>query len=139
MRIVILCLLTARTCLGQQYNLTIQEFKEKFNKTYGTPEEEAAAAKNLVAHQAQINAQNEKYAKGEANYGEKLQPWDDLSEEEFKRQMTGLIISPENERVNSPEALAHFDYLHKLYEREELPDSWDSRDPGLTNSPSGKH
>ena len=139
MRIIILCLLTARACLGQHYNLTIQEFKEQFNKTYGTPEEEAAAAKNLAANEAEINAQNEKFAKGEASYGEAVQPWDDLSDEEFKKQMTGLIIPPEHERINSPEVLAHFDNLHKLYNRQELPVFWDSRDPGLTGSPSGKH
>ena len=63
MRIAILCLLTARACLGQQFNLTIKEFEEKFNKTYATPEEEEVAAKNLAAHEAKINAQNEKFAK----------------------------------------------------------------------------
>ena len=140
MRIIILCLLTARACLGQQqYNLTIQEFKEQFNKTYGTAEEEAAAAKNLARNEAEINAQNEKFAKGEASYGEAVQPWDDLSEEEFIKQKTGLILPPEHERINSPEVLAHFDNLRKLYNREELPDFWDSRDPSLTGSPSGRH
>ena len=139
MRIVILCLLIARTCLGtEQYDLTIKEFEEKFHKSYGTLEEEEAAAKNLAAHEVEINAQNEKFAKGEASFDEVGHSWDDLSNEDFRKQMTGLILPPEDERVNTPEVLAHFNNLHKMYNRQELPDFWDSRDPGLTNSPSGK-
>ena len=139
MRIVILCLLIARTCLGtEQYDLTIKEFEEKFHKSYGTLEEEEAAAKNLAAHVVEINAQNKKFAKGAASFDEVGHSWDDLSNEDFKKQMTGLILPPEDERVNTPEVLAHFDTLHKMYNRQELPDFWDSRDPGLTNSPSGK-
>ena len=140
MRIGILCLLIARTCLGvEQFNLTIQEFEGKFHKSYGTLEEEEAAAKNLAIHEAQINAQNEKFAKGEASFDEALYIWDDLSEDEFLSQWTGVIIPPEDERVNTPEVLAHFDNLHAMYNRQELPDFWDSRDPVLTNSPPGKH
>ena len=138
MRVVILCLLTARLCLGQQYNLTIQEFEQLYNKTYGSVEEEDAAANNLAANEAEINAQNEKFAKGEANYDEAVQEWDDLSEEEFLNKMTGLILPPEDKRVNTREALAHFDHLRKMNNRQELPAFWDSRDPTLTNSPSGK-
>jgi len=138
MRIVIVCLLLARTCLGvEQFNLTIQEFEGKFHKSYGTLEEEEAAAKNLAVHEAEINAQNEKFAKGEASFDEALYIWDDLSEDEFLSQWTGLILSPEDERVNTPEVLAHLDNLHTMYNRQELPDFWDSRDPVLTNSPPG--
>jgi len=138
MRLVILCLLIARTCLGaEQVNLSIQEFEEKFHKEYETVEEEEAAALNLAANEAEINAQNEKFANGEADFDEELQEFDDLSQEDFLSQYTGLILPPEDERFNTPEALEHFDNLHRMYDREELPESWDSRDPGLTNSPSG--
>ena len=76
MKILILCLLTARTCLGQEdldsfelYNDTITEYLEKHpDITIANDEELAIAAKNLAAKEAQINAQNEKYAKGEASY-----------------------------------------------------------------------
>ena len=140
MKIVILCLLITRTCLGaKQFNLTIQEFEEKFHKHYVSLEEEEAAAKNLAVHQAEINAQNEKFAKGEADFDEELQDFDDLSQEDFLSQYTGLILPPEDERFNTPEALEHFDNLHRMYDREELPEFWDSRDPGLTNSPSGNY
>ena len=139
MRIVILCLLTARLCLGQQINLTIKEFEKLYNKTYGSVEEEDAAASNLAANEAEINAQNEKFAKGEATFDEAVQEWDDLSEEEFLKKMTGLILPPEDERVNSPEALAHFDNLRKMYDRQNIPATWDSRNQGITNRASGKH
>ena len=139
MRIAILCLLIARTCLGtERYNLTIKEFEDKFHKSYETLEEEEAAAKNLAAHEVEINAQNEKFAKGEASFDEVGHSWDDLSDEDFLKQKTGEILPPEGERVNSPEVLAHFDNLYKMYDRQELPDFWDSRDPSLTNSTSGK-
>ena len=130
MRAVILYLLIARTCLGEQFNLTIKEFEEKFHKTYGTPEKEEAAAKNLAANEAEINTQNEKFAKGEANFDEAVQPWDDLSEEEFLNQMTGLILPPENERINTPEALSYFGKLKEKYNREDIPDFWDSVEQG---------
>ena len=139
MRLVILCLLIARTCLGtEQVNLSIQEFGEKFHKEYETVEEEEAAAKNLAANEAEINAQNDEFDMGKADFDEELEPWDDLSPEDFVNQYMGLILPPEDERFNTPEALAHFDNLHRMYNREELPEFWDSRDPGLTNSPYGK-
>ena len=71
MKILILCILTARTCLGQveQYNDTITEYLEKHpDITIANDEDLAIAAKNLAANEDKINAQNEKYSKGEANY-----------------------------------------------------------------------
>ena len=139
MKLVILCLLIARTCLGaEQVTLTIQEFEEKFHKEYETLEEEEAAARNLAAKEVKINAQNEKFAKGEADFDVELEPFDDLSLEDFLSQYTGLILPPEDERFNTPKALAHIDNLHRMYNRQELPEFWDSRDPLLTNSPYGK-
>ena len=79
-----------------------------------------------------------KFAKGEADFDEELQLFDDLSQEDFLSQYTGLILPPEDERFNTPDALEHFDNLHRMYDREELPEFWDSRDPGLTNSAYGK-
>ena len=76
MKILILCILTARTCLGQgeqvpfeQYNDTITEYLKKHpDIIIANDEELAVATKNLEANEAKINAQNEKYAKGMANY-----------------------------------------------------------------------
>ena len=147
MKILILCILTARTCLGQgeqvsfeQYNDTITEYLKKHpDIIIANDEELAVATKNLEANEAKINAQNEKYANGDATYGEAVYAWDDLSEEELSNTMTGLTHPPDLERVNTPEVLAHFDYLRKMYNRQELPEFWDSRNTTLTNSSSGKH
>jgi hypothetical protein len=141
MKGVIFCLLIARTCMGEYFNLTIKEFEEKFHKSYSTLEEEEAAAKNLAAQEAQVNAQNEGFDLGVANFKEELQSWDDLTEEEFERQYTGIILDQEDgdlDRANDPEAVAHLSNLHKKYSQLEIPKFWDSRDPTLTNSPSGK-
>ena len=55
--------------LYEQYNDTITEYLEKHpDIIIANDEELAIAAKNLAAKEAQINAQNEKYAKGESSY-----------------------------------------------------------------------
>ena len=147
MKILILCILTARTCLGQgeqvsfeQYNDTITEYLKKHpDIIIANDEELAVATKNLEANEAKINAQNEKYANGDATYGEAVYAWDDLSEEELSNTMTGLTHPPDLERVNTPEVLAHFDNLRKMYDRQNIPATWDSRNQGITNRASGKH
>ena len=71
MKILILCILTARTCLGQveQYNDTITEYLKKHpDIIIANDEDLSVAKKNLAANEDKINAQNEKYSKGEANY-----------------------------------------------------------------------
>ena len=76
MKILLLCLLTTRTCLGQgepvvveQYHDTITEFlKEYPDIIIENKDDLAVAAKYLAANEAEINAHNEKYANGEANY-----------------------------------------------------------------------
>ena len=82
---------------------------------------------------------------GESNFEAELQPWDDLTEEEFLHQYTGLIEEEEEEeedrdleRANNLRSIAHLSRLKKKYSQLEIPEFWDSRDPALTNSPSGK-
>ena len=76
MKILLLCLLTTRTCLGkgepvvvEQYHETITEFlKEYPDIIIENKDDLAVAAEYLDANEAEINAHNEKYANGEANY-----------------------------------------------------------------------
>ena len=141
MKGVILCLLIARTCTGEYFNLTIKEFEGRFNKAYNTLGEEEAAAINLATQEAQINVQNKKFDNGESNFEGELHPWDDLTEEEFLHQYTGLIEEEEDrdlERANNLRSINHLSRLKKKYSQLEIPEFWDSRDPALTNSPSGK-
>ena len=43
-----------------------------------------------------INAHNEKFGKGEASFTMRVYPWSLLTEEEFRRKMTGLFPAEGN-------------------------------------------
>ena len=55
----------------------------------------AEEEQRLKEVEAEVDEQNEKFAKGEASSGAKLYPFSDLSKEEFEKEKEGLII-PEN-------------------------------------------
>ena len=147
MKIIFFCLLLGTTLGAPGKDLTIKEFEEKFHQKFADPKDEADAAKNLAKMEAQIDEQNEKYAKGEANFEEELEPWDDLSDKEMIKEKTGLIDSkeersnpmrfrtgllviPKHERVNTPEERAFLDEIYAKYDRGSIPKSWDSRAKG---------
>ena len=48
---------------------------------------------------------------------------------EFYDTHTGFIPSS-NDSINTPEALSYYDKLQEKYNREEIPDFWDSRNKG---------
>ena len=134
MKIIFFCLLLGTTLLGALgKDLTIKEFEEKFHQKFANPKDEADAAENLAKAEAEIDEENEKYAKGEANFEEKLEPWDDLSDDELLKEMTGLttseedrlnpmrfrtglLVRPKHERVNTPEERAFLDEIYSKYE-----------------------
>ena len=147
MKIIFFCLLLGTTLGALGKDLTIKEFEEKFHQKFANPKDEADAAKNLDKAEAEIDEENEKYAKGEANFEEKLEPWDDLSDDELLKEMTGLttsvedrlnpmrfrtglLVRPKHERVNTPEERAFLDEIYAKYDRDNLPQVWDSRAKG---------
>ena len=147
MKIIFFCLLLGTTLGAPGKDLTIKEFEEKFHQKFADPKDEADAAKNLAKMEAQIDEQNEKYAKGEANFEEELEPWDDLSDKEMIKEKTGLtdskeersnpmrfrtglLVIPKHERVNTPEERAFLDEIYAKYDRDNLPQVWDSRAKG---------
>ena len=146
MKFIFFCLLLGTTLGAPGKDLTIKEFEEKFHQKFADPKDEADAAKNLAKMEAQIDEQNEKYAKGEANFEEELEPWDDLSEAEELMEKTGLdtseaersnpifrtglLVTPKHERVNTPEEKAFLDEIYAKYDRGSIPNSWDSRAKG---------
>ena len=147
MKIIFFCLLLGTTLGALGKDLTIKEFEEKFHQKFANPKDEADAAKNLAKAEAEIDEENEKYAKGEANFEEKLEPWDDLSDEEILKEKTGLLnskeersnpmrfrtgllVKPKHERVNTPEERAFLDEIYAKYDRDDLPQAWDSRAKG---------
>ena len=133
MKIILFCLLLGTTLGALGKDLTIKEFEEKFHQKFANPKDEADAAKSLAKAEAEIDEENEKYAKGEANFEEKLEPWDDLSDDELLKEMTGLttseedrlnpmrfrtglLVRPKHERVNTPEERAFLDEIYSKYE-----------------------
>ena len=121
---------------------TIQEFEAEFHKLY-TPEEEAEAEKNLKAHEAAIDKENELFAEGKANFEEAVMEWDDLSPEEFLAEKTGdldgaygkgLIDTPEELRFNSPEDEEWINMLMNASDRASFPTFFDARTKGLITS-----
>ena len=151
MKIIVFCLLLGTTLGSPEKDLSIKEFEEKFHQKFASPKDEADAAENLAKNEAGIDEENEKYAKGEANFEEELEPWDDLSDEEILKEKTGLapegglinwgrsnpmrfrtglLVKPEHERVNTPEEKAFLDEIYAKYDRDDLPQAWDSRAKG---------
>ena len=46
------------------------------------------------------------------------------------RFRTGLLVRPKHERVNTPEERAFLDEIYAKYDRDNLPQVWDSRAKG---------
>ena len=144
MKIIVFCLLLGTTLGVPEKDLSIKEFEEKFHQKFADPKDEADAAEELAKREAEIDEQNEKFANGEANFDEELEPWDDLSEDEiikektgleegeerFNPMRTGLLMKPKHERVNTPEERAFLDEIYAKYDRDSIPASWDSRAKG---------
>ena len=145
--IIVHCLLLGATLGAPEKDLSIKEFEEKFHQKFASARDEANAAQELAKREAEIDEQNEKYAKGEANFEEEIEPWDDLSDDEVikektglttsdnerlnpSRFRTGLLVIPEHERVNTPEERAFLDEIYAKYDRGSIPKSWDSRAKG---------
>ena len=145
--IIVHCLLLGATLGAPEKDLSIKEFEEKFHQKFASAKDEANAAQELAKREAEIDEQNEKYAKGEANFEEEIEPWDDLSDDELLKEMTGLttseedrlnpirfrtglLVRPKHERVNTPEERAFLDEIYSKYDRASIPNFWDSRAKG---------
>merc|ERR1712223_750127 len=145
MKVIILCLLLGTT-LGAPGSPSFGEFKEEYHHHYTDPKAEAAAKAEYEKHKAQVEQNNADYEAGKSHYKEKIVPWDDLTDEEFEKEKTGLIttddkaratgliLTPEHERINTPEEIAFFDRLYAEYDRIDIPDTWDSRAKGWVTS-----
>jgi len=145
MKVIILCLLLGTT-LGAPGGPTFEEFEESLNEKFLDPKEEAAAKEEFAKHEAQVEENNADYEAGNSNYKEEVEPWDDQSDQEFEKEkegllpiddMTtrgmGLIITPEHERINTPEEIAFFDEIYAKYDRADKPATWDSRAKGFVS------
>ena len=148
MKVIILCLLLGTT-LGAPGGPTFEEFEEKNHEAFLDPHEKADAKEQFAKHEAEVEKNNADYEAGKSNYKEEVEPWDDQTDEEFEKEKEGLdpiddmstrilpeargmglIITPEHERINTPEEIAYFEELVAKYDRAGVPDTWDSRAKG---------
>ena len=148
MKIVILYLLLGAAFGAPGKDPTIEEFEKEFHQKFADPKDEEVAAAELAKQEAEIDEENEKYENGKGNFEEELEPWDDLPKEVFEKEKEGLIpggdrfipisqtrgmgliITPEHERVNTPEDRAFLDEIYDKYDRASIPKSWNSKSKG---------
>ena len=123
---------------------TLDEFNEEFNIVVPEEAERAKEAKRLKEVEAEINAHNEKYARGESSFKEQLYSFSDLSDEDFEKEKLGvngwdprrgdapperamgLILPPESERISSP----GLDEMYSAMDRAYTPRSFSSKNKG---------
>ena len=74
----------------EAFRESIDQFDEENNIVDLDDVLKAKKAKRLQEVEDEINADNEKYDKGEASSGMKLYAWSDLSKEEIEAQKMGL-------------------------------------------------
>ena len=119
----------------------MEEFDKEFNVLVESDAEKQVEAKRLKQVEEEVNAENELYAVGKANFGERLYPFSDWSKDDFESQKLGLITSssramglflpPESER-NTPENQAKLDdlYHHIETKRAYTPQTYSSQSMG---------
>ena len=117
--------------------MTMSEFEDEFHELWSDPEEEALASKELAEEEASIEKDNEDYAAGKSHFSEKINALSALPKEEFeaeklgglepKAYAKGLIETPEEERILSPEDQAYLDQIYEELDREYIPSSYDAR------------
>jgi len=134
--------------LGMPEKLSEKEFEEKFGELVD-PSIEEKAGEELAKEEEEIEKQNEAFSKGEANFDEQLQPWDNEDEDQFVQDHTGLKEDPANVRMmpmeyhtgliwepkeNTPEQQMALDELYRSLDRS-IPASYDARAKGLITTP----
>ena len=126
------------------YSENLEEFDKEFNVLVESDAEKQVEAKRLKQVEEEVNAENELYASGKGNFGERLYPFSDWSKDDFESQKLGLMNSspramglflpPESER-NTPENQAKLDNLYHLIEsnRAYTPRTYSSQSMGETH------
>ena len=134
-------------CFGNPkiIDMTIKEFEGKYNEVFDTPEDEAVAAKQLELELADINKQNELFDQGEGHFMEDVHEWDDMIPEELTDTKMGLIHTKEDfsnrgrgviheeprDLEYSPEEIKRVEEIFSNFDRDSLPEFYDSRALGI--------
>ena len=66
------------------YSENLEEFDKEFNVLVESDAEKQVEAKRLKQVEEEVNAENELYASGKANFGEQLYPFSDWSKDDFE-------------------------------------------------------
>ena len=141
---IIVAIVALRLVLGlPPKDPNIKQFEKEFHELLTSSEEEKGA-EILAENEAQIDKQHQLYLEGKATFDEALMPWDTLSSEELIREKTGLLIgqgrkvyptglieTPPELAVNSPEHQAILDEVYARYERQAPKASYDARKEGI--------
>ena len=131
-------------CFGNPkiIDMTIKEFEGKYNEVFDTPEDEAVAAKQLELELSEINKQNELFDQGVGHFMEDVHEWDDMTPDEIVDAKTGLIHAkedfsnrargviheePRDNTEYSPEELQRIEEIFSNFDRDSLPEFYDSR------------
>lgn len=72
-----------------------KDWRQKFQANYRNEEEELNAMENLLENQKKIDEHNKLFAEGKETYTQGLWKHSDLSTEEKKMYLTGLLVPPE--------------------------------------------
>ena len=107
---------------------------------YHVPADKKAEEEQMIKDaEAEIKAQNEAFANGDASFEEQLTAFADIPRDEFEKmyeglnmeetRATGLIMPPESER-NTPENQVNLEATYRELAMTRQAASWDSRSKG---------
>ena len=135
---------------GNNWNkrLTIDQFDKEFGIKVADQDEKAKEAERLKQVEDQMVEQNDKFAKGESSFGERLYPFSDLTKEEFDSEMLGArewdpsrgdapperemgLIEPPMSMRNTPTNQAKLDALYAS-NRQSAPSAYFSNSKGMS-------
>jgi len=135
MRVFFLLSILVPTSLAKhcvQFNSeNLTEFRKSFHKTAITDAvEEELRSKALAKHIEEIKKQNKRFSEGNSTWFDCVYDFDDLTDDEFRKQKTGAII-PEPENQVDDRSENFFDNYR--YSRMSVPASYSSVDRGYVS------
>jgi len=121
-------------------NLDEDEFLSEFGEVIEDPAEIEKRAKALKKHEEEVKRINREYIEGKSQFFEKINPYSDLPDDEFRKERTGVIITPQYSRGVLIANLSEVDEESERYfdqfrfSRESVPSSYSSVENGHVTS-----
>merc|ERR1711963_934066 len=129
-----------------KYTENLKQFDEEMGIVENAPEEVEKMEEELLEKtEKEINENNEKFAKGESSFQEKLTEFADMTDDELKEHEgaiapdmdmrgLGLVLPPAEERISSP----NLDEMYAELDRQTIPAAYNSITEGLVTSPKNQ-